>query len=161
MEDGHGQRGKVTHPLEQIPLSCPLAGDETCIAIALLGQNNINLYAGFVRSKTASPHPTTSAKSSPCLAPKRFSGAFVAWVASLRGVPEGVLATDGQTPRQTRAKAGVRTDDAPPSFTTNQQMAANETWRALGQHSMRLRRKPTGWDDDFLESLAKGLIPFI
>lgn len=49
----------------------------------------------------------------------------------------------------------VRTDHAPANFSTIKQMAANLTRRAPGKHSMRLRRKAAGWDDDFLESLVK------
>jgi len=52
-------------------------------------------------------------------------------------------------------EARVRTDHAPANFTTIKQMAANLTRRAPGKHSMRLRRKAAGWDDDFLESLVK------
>jgi predicted transposase YbfD/YdcC len=49
----------------------------------------------------------------------------------------------------------VRTDHAPANFSTIKQMAANLTRRAPGQHSMRLRRKAAGWDDQFLESLVR------
>ena len=49
----------------------------------------------------------------------------------------------------------VRTDHAPANFTTIKHMAANLTRRAPGKHSMRLRRKAAGWDDDFLESLVR------
>jgi len=52
-------------------------------------------------------------------------------------------------------EARVRTDHAPANFTTIKQMAANLTRRAPGRHSMRLRRKAAGWDDDFLESLVR------
>ncbi len=52
-------------------------------------------------------------------------------------------------------EARVRTDHAPANFSTIKQMAANLTRRAPGKHSMRLRRKTAGWDDDFLESLVK------
>lgn len=48
----------------------------------------------------------------------------------------------------------VRTDHAPANFTTIKQMAANLTRKAPGKHSMRLRRKAAGWDDDFLASLV-------
>ncbi len=49
----------------------------------------------------------------------------------------------------------VRTDHAPANFSTIKQMAANLTRRAPGKHSMRLRRKAAGWDDNFLESLVR------
>ena len=52
-------------------------------------------------------------------------------------------------------EARVRTDHPPANFSTIKQMAANLTRRAPGKHSMRLRRKAAGWDDDFLESLVK------
>ena len=52
-------------------------------------------------------------------------------------------------------EARVRTDHAPANFTTIKQMAANLTRRAPGKHSMRLRRKAAGWDDDFLESVVR------
>ena len=52
-------------------------------------------------------------------------------------------------------EALVRTDHAPANFTTIKQVAANLTRRAPGKHSMRLRRKAAGWDDDFLENLVR------
>ena len=52
-------------------------------------------------------------------------------------------------------EARVRTDHAAANFTTIKQLAANLIRRAPGKHSMRLRRKTAGWDDDFLESLVR------
>jgi predicted transposase YbfD/YdcC len=47
----------------------------------------------------------------------------------------------------------IRTDHAPANFTTIKHMAHNLIRRAQSKDSLRLRRKVTAWDDDFLASL--------
>jgi predicted transposase YbfD/YdcC len=47
----------------------------------------------------------------------------------------------------------VRTDHAPANLAIIRHMAQNPIRRAPGKESLRLRRKPAGWDDDYLASL--------
>jgi len=46
----------------------------------------------------------------------------------------------------------VRTDNAPENFATLKHMANNLIRKAPGKHSLRLKRKTAGWDDEFLVS---------
>ena len=47
----------------------------------------------------------------------------------------------------------VRTDHAPANFATTRHMAYNLIRTAPGKASLRLKRKPAGWDDDSLAQL--------
>ena len=65
-----------------------------------------------VRSVTARPRTMISATSSPCWTPDSSKAAcFAASVASITGIPEGVIAIDGKTSRrsglETKGKAAI------------------------------------------------------
>jgi hypothetical protein len=47
-------------------------------------------------------------------------------------------------------ECSVRTDHAPPNFTTIKHIAHNLLRTVASKDSMRLRRKVAAWDDDFL-----------
>ena len=48
----------------------------------------------------------------------------------------------------------VRKDHAPANFTTIKHMASNLLRNSTAKHSMRLKRKATAWDDEYLASLV-------
>jgi predicted transposase YbfD/YdcC len=50
----------------------------------------------------------------------------------------------------------VRTDHAPANLTSIRHMACNLLRKTSDKHSMRMRRKAAGWDDDFLAGLITG-----
>lgn len=50
----------------------------------------------------------------------------------------------------------IRKDNAPANFTVVKHIAANLLRAAPGKESMRVKRKMTNWDDDFLQGLITG-----
>ncbi len=49
----------------------------------------------------------------------------------------------------------IRTDNAPANFSTVKHMAANLLRHSPDKKSLRVKRRLTAWDDDYLESLIK------
>src|SRR4051812_39271298 len=82
------QRGKVMYPLDEVLLLCllaVLASSETIVDIARFGEKKLALlrrFRPFVHGTPSHDH----------LDSKEFQRCFVAWVAALTGLPEGVIA---------------------------------------------------------------------
>src|SRR4051812_12212134 len=105
------QRGKVTYPLDEVLLLCllaVLAGAETITDIARFGDKKRDLLRRFRPFRQGTPAHDHLGDILATLDAEQFQRCFVAWVASLIGVPEGVVAIDGKTVRRSKgAKAAI------------------------------------------------------
>jgi len=101
------QQGKVTYPLEEILLLCllaVLAGAETFVDIALFGSKKLAFLRRFRPFRDGTPAHDHLGDILAVLDAEEFQRCFVAWVAALTGVPEGVVAIDGKTVRRSHHK---------------------------------------------------------
>lgn len=110
----HRQSGKVTYPLDEVLLLCllaVLAGADTFVDIARFGTRKIDLMRRFRPFRDGTPSHDHLGDILATLDSDQFQRCFVAWVASLTGVPEGVIAIDGKTLRRShhgkRGKAAI------------------------------------------------------
>ena len=105
------QRGKVMYPLAEVLVLCllaVLAGAETIIDIARFGDKKLDLLRRFRPFRHGTPAHDHLGDILATLDAEQFQRCFVAWVASLIGVPEGVVAIDGKTVRRSKgAKAAI------------------------------------------------------
>lgn len=103
------QQGKVTYPLDEILLLCllaVLAGAETVVDIALFGCKKRELLRRFRPFKDGTPAHDHLGDILAVLDAEQFQSCFVAWVAALTGVAQGVIAIDGKTSRRSGRKTG-------------------------------------------------------
>jgi predicted transposase YbfD/YdcC len=99
------QAGKVMYPLDEVLLLCllaVLAGAETITDIARFGQKKLGLLRRFRPFAEGTPAHDHLGDILATLDAEQFQRCFVAWVASLIGVPEGVVAIDGKTSRRSK-----------------------------------------------------------
>ena len=103
------QRGKVMYPLEEVlllALLAVLAGAESFVDIARFGRMKRGLLRRFRPFLDGTPSHDHLGDIFAALDAEQFQRCFVAWTASLIGVPEGVVAIDGKTARRSGGKAG-------------------------------------------------------
>src|SRR6202795_5393680 len=92
------QPGKIVYPLAEVLLLCLLAvlgGSETFVDIARFGETKLGLLRRFRPFLHGTPSHDHLGDIFASLDSKEFQRCFVAWVAALTGVPEGVIAVDG------------------------------------------------------------------
>ena len=102
------QRGKVMYPLPEVLLLCllaVLAGAETITDIARFGEKKLELLRRFRPFEAGTPAHDHLGDILATLDAEAFQRCFVAWVAALIGVPEGVVAIDGKTVRRSKGAA--------------------------------------------------------
>ena len=103
------QRSKVMYPLDEVLLLCllaVLASSETIVDIARFGEKKLALLRRFRPFLHGTPSHDHLGDIFAFLDAKEFQRCFVAWVAALTGVPEGVIAVDGKTVRRSYQKKG-------------------------------------------------------
>src|SRR3954449_3140810 len=103
------QRGKVIYPLDEVlllSLLAVLAGAETFCDIARFGDTKLGFLRRFRPFRDGTPSHDHLGDIFAALDAEQFQRCFVAWTASLIGVPEGVVAIDGKTARRSGGKAG-------------------------------------------------------
>jgi predicted transposase YbfD/YdcC len=103
------QRGKVMYPLDEVlllSLLAVLAGAETFVDIARFGGKKLALLRRFRPFRDGTPSHDHLGDIFATLDAEQFQRCFVAWVASLSGVPAGVIAIDGKTVRRSGQKRG-------------------------------------------------------
>ena len=102
------QRGKVIYPLVEVLLLCllaVLAGAETVTDIARFGEKKLDLLRRLRPFAAGTPAHDHLGDILASLDAEAFQRGFVAWVAALIGVPEGVVAIDGKTVRRSKGAA--------------------------------------------------------
>src|SRR5208283_620950 len=101
------QQGKACYPLEEILLLCLLAvvaGAETITEIAIFGAKKLDLLRRFRSFRDGTPTHDHLGDILAVLDAGQFQSCFAAWVASITGIPEGVIAIDGKTSRRSGLK---------------------------------------------------------
>jgi predicted transposase YbfD/YdcC len=99
------QAAKVRYPLAEVLLLCLLAviaGAETITDIARFGEKKLSLLRRFRPFRAGTPTHDHLGDILATLDAEQFQRCFVAWVASLIGVPQGVVAIDGKTVRRSK-----------------------------------------------------------
>jgi predicted transposase YbfD/YdcC len=103
------QRGKVMYPLDEVLLLAllgVLAGAGSFVDIARFGCMKRDLLRRFRPYLDGTPSHDHLGDIFAALDAEQFQRCFVAWTASVVGVPEGVVAIDGKTVRRSGGKAG-------------------------------------------------------
>ena len=103
------QAGKVRYLLDEVLLLCllaVLAGAETITDIARFGDKKLDLLRRFRPFAAGTPAHDHLGDILATLDAEPFQRCFVAWTASLIGVPEGVVAIDGKTSRRSKGEKG-------------------------------------------------------
>src|ERR1700676_3674441 len=94
------QRGKVTYPLDEVlllALLAVLAGADSFVEIARFGCKKRELLRRFRPLIVGTASHDHLGDIFAALDAAHFQRCFVAWVASVIGVPAGVVAIDGKT----------------------------------------------------------------
>src|SRR4051812_27266808 len=123
------QRGKVTYPLDEVLLLCllaVLAGAETIVDIARFGDKKIGLLRRFRPFRDGTPAHDHLGDILAALDAGQFQRCFVAWVATLTGVPAGVIAIDGKTVRRSGCKAGKAAVHMVSAFASRQRLVLGQ-----------------------------------
>jgi predicted transposase YbfD/YdcC len=103
------QAVKVVYPLDEVlllSLLAVLAGAETVTDIARFGDKKLVLLRRFRPFLDGTPPHDRIGDIFAALDADHFQRCFVAWVASVTGIPAGVIAIDGKTVRRSGHKKG-------------------------------------------------------
>jgi predicted transposase YbfD/YdcC len=124
------QRGKIVYPLDEVlllTLLAVLAGADSFVEIARFGDKKIVLLRRFRPFRDGTPSHDHLGDIFAALDAEQFQRCFVAWVASLTGVPEGVVAIDGKTVRRSGGKAGKGAIHMGSAFAAGQRLVLGQT----------------------------------
>jgi predicted transposase YbfD/YdcC len=123
------QRGKVMYPLDEVLLMSLLAvlsGAETFVDIALFGTKKLGFLRRFRPFLDGTPSHDHLGDIFASLDPEVFQRCFVAWVASVTGVPDGVIAIDGKTSRRSQNKGGKAAIHMVSAFAARQRLVLGQ-----------------------------------
>src|ERR1700674_3543442 len=125
----HRQRGKVMYPLDEVlllALLAVLAGAESFVDIARFGRMKLAFLRRFRPFLDGTPSHDHLGDIFAALDAEHFQRCFVAWVASLIGVPAGVVAIDGKTVRRSGGKAGKDAIHMVSAFAASQRLVLGQ-----------------------------------
>jgi predicted transposase YbfD/YdcC len=115
------------YPLSEVLLLClmaVLAGAETIMDIARFGDRKLAFLRRFLPFRDGTPSHDHLGDILASIEAEAFQRCFVAWVASVTGVPSGVIAVDGKTVRRSKgAKPAVHMVSA---FAARQRLALGQ-----------------------------------
>jgi predicted transposase YbfD/YdcC len=123
------QQGKVSYPLDEVLLLCllaVLAGAECFTEIALFGVKKLALLRRFRPFKDGTPAHDHLGDILAALDAGQFQRCFVAWVATLTGVPAEVIAIDGKTVRRSGCKGGKAAVHMVSAFAARQRLVLGQ-----------------------------------
>jgi predicted transposase YbfD/YdcC len=123
------QRGKVMYPLDEVlllALLAVLAGADSFVEIARFGCKKRELLRRFRPFLDGTPSHDHLGDIFAALDPAHFQRCFAAWVASLIGVPAGVVAIDGKTVRRSGGKAGKGAIHMVSAFAASQRLVLGQ-----------------------------------
>ena len=123
------QQGKVSYPLDEVLLLCllaVLAGAECFTEIALFGVKKLALLRRFRPFKDGTPAHDHLGDILAALDAGQFQRCFVAWVATLTGVPAEVIAIDGKTVRRSSCKGGKAAVHMVSAFAARQRLVLGQ-----------------------------------
>jgi len=117
------------YPLEEVlllALLAVLAGAESFVDIARFGRMKLVLLRRFRRFLDGTPSHDHLGDIFAALDAEQFQRCFVAWTASLIGVPAGVVAIDGKTARRSGGKAGKGAIHMVSAFAASQRLVLGQ-----------------------------------
>jgi predicted transposase YbfD/YdcC len=103
-----------------------LAGAESFVDIARFGRMKLDLLRRFRPFLDGTPSHDHLGDIFAALDAEQFQRCFVAWTASLIGVPEGVVAIDGKTARRSGGKAGKGAIHMVSAFVASQRLVLGQ-----------------------------------
>lgn len=120
-----------------------LAGADSFVEIARFGERKLDLPRRFRPFQDGTPSHDHRGDIFAALESEHFQRCFVAWVASVTGVPAGVIAIDGKTSRRsTQKKGGKAAIHMVSAFAARQRMAAQAPQLAGPEKHRHGRKQP-------------------
>jgi predicted transposase YbfD/YdcC len=119
------QLGKVLYRLDEVlllSLLAVLAGAETFVDITLFGTKKLVSLRRFRPFLDGTPSHDHLGDIFASLDAEAFQRCFARWVASLTGVPEGVIAIDGKISRRSQTKGGKASIHMVSAFAARQRL---------------------------------------
>lgn len=109
--DDPRQRAKVLYPLDEVLLLVllgVLAGGESWVEIAKLGERKLDLLRRFRPFKDGTPSHDQLGAIFAVLDAEQFQRCFIAWVSGLTGLSADIIAIDGKTLRRSYQEGGAK-----------------------------------------------------